>query len=123
MDFVVTLSEVFLKIMHNENQSFNEKTSPDLFVSLDDNPKLPEENQKTKPIFLLFWWIRIGLTAMISLFFLFWGIETLSGAYSLKNPLEFIMFFFSASFVILLSSVGIVFTFVKIYGRFKWREK
>ena len=79
---------------------------------------MSEENQKTNPIGTLFQWITIGLTGLISLFFLFFGIETLSGAYSLKNPLEFIMVFFSASFIILLSGVGIIFTFIKIAGRF-----
>ena len=109
--------------MLNENQSITEKISLLQLASIEDNPKLSEENQKKNPVGTLFWWITKGLTGLISLFFLFFGIETLSGAYSLKNPLEFIMFFFSASFVILLSSVGIIFTFFKIYGRFKLCEK
>lgn len=109
--------------MFNENQSINEKISLVQLASIEENHKLSEENQKKNPIGTFFWWITIGLMGLISLFFLFFGIETLLGAYSLKNPLEFIMFFFSASFVILLSSVGIIFTFVKIYGRFKLCEK
>jgi len=75
------------------------------------------------PFLMPFWWAKIILLGMISLFFLFYGIETLTGAYSLKNPVEFIMYFFSASFMILVSSAGVIFSFFKIYGRLKAREK
>jgi hypothetical protein len=109
--------------MLNETQNSTEKIPLVQPASVEGHPELSEENQKKNSIVTLFWWIPITIIGLLSLFFLFFGIETLSGAYSLKNPLEFIMFFFSASFVILLSSVGLIFTFVKIYGRYKLREK
>jgi hypothetical protein len=71
----------------------------------------------------MFWWIRMALIALISLFFIIYGIETMMGAYGLKNPMEFVMFFFSASFMILVSGVGLIFSSFKIYGRFKRPSK
>jgi len=84
---------------------------------------LRTENQKLNPLLALFWWVKITLMGLISLFFLLYGIETLIGAYSLKNPLDFIMYFFSASFMILVSSVGVIFSFFKIYGRLKTPDR
>jgi len=75
------------------------------------------------PFPVIFWWVKIVLMGLIPLFFLLYGIETLIGAYSLKNPAEFIMYFFSASFMILVSSAGIIFSFFKIYGRRKAPER
>ncbi|MHB8828899.1 MAG: hypothetical protein ACYC6Q_05145 [Syntrophales bacterium] len=82
---------------------------------------MPANNQKISPFTVPFWWLKIVLMGLLSLFFLLYGIETLIGAYSLKNPMEFIMYFFSASFMILVSSVGAIFSFFKIYGRLKAR--
>jgi hypothetical protein len=55
------------------------------------------------------WWGKMILIGLFSLFFLVFGIETLIGAFHLKNPLEFIMYFFSASLMILVSIVGILY--------------
>ena len=82
---------------------------------------MPTDNQKINPFIVPFWWVKIVLMGLLSLFFLLYGIETLIGAYSLKNPMEFIVYFFSASFMILVSSVGVIFSFFKIYGRLKAR--
>jgi len=82
---------------------------------------LPANNQKISLFALPFWWLKIVLMGLLSLFFLLYGIETLIGAYSLKNPMEFIVYFFSASFMILVSSVGAIFSFFKIYGHLKAR--
>ena len=46
---------------------------------------------------------------MLSLFFLIIGINTLLGSYRLKNPIEFVMYFFSASLLILVCIVGIIY--------------
>jgi hypothetical protein len=78
---------------------------------------LPTEIQKSAPLAAVLWWVKTTLPALLSLFFLIYGIETMLGAYSLKNPMEFMMYFFSASFMILVSSVGVVFAFFKIQGR------
>lgn len=55
------------------------------------------------------WWGKMILIVLLSLFFLALGIENLIGAFHLKNPLEFIMYFFSATFMILVSIVGILY--------------
>jgi hypothetical protein len=81
----------------------------------------PEIKNLTLPA-VVFWWIRTVLLALLSLFFLLYGIETVIGAYSLKNPMEFMMYFFSASFLILLSGVGLTLAFFKIQGRLRARR-
>jgi hypothetical protein len=63
-----------------------------------------------------FWWIKIILLVFFSLFFLIFGIETLIGAFHLKNPLEFIMYFFSASLMILVSVVGILYPVFQVHA-------
>jgi len=59
-------------------------------------------------------WGKNVLIAFLSLFFLAFGINTLITAYSTKNPLEFIMYFFSSSLIILISMVGIIYPFFRI---------
>ncbi|GEM_PF-582064 len=71
---------------------------------------------------MIFWWFKIIAIGLFSLFFLVYGIETLIGAYSLKSPMDFVMFFFSASFMILVSGVGLIFSFFRIYNHFKLPE-
>jgi hypothetical protein len=56
-------------------------------------------------------WGKNILIALLSLFFLAFGINALITAYSTKNPLEFIMYFFSSSLIILISMVGIIYPF------------
>lgn len=60
-------------------------------------------------------WGKNLFIGILSLFFLIFGIETLMGAYSLKNPLEFIMSFFSSSLIILISIVGIIYPAFRIH--------
>jgi fumarate reductase subunit D len=66
-----------------------------------------------------FWWGKMILAGFLSLFFLVFGIETLIGAFHLKNPLEFIMYFFSASFMILVSLVGMLYPAFRVHARLK----
>lgn len=61
------------------------------------------------------WWGKICTTGIVSIFFLMFGIETLMGSYSLNNPLEFIMYFFSSNLIILISLVGIIYSVVRIH--------
>ena len=65
------------------------------------------------------WWGKNILIAMVSLFFLVFGIETLIGCFYLKNPLEFIVYFFSASFMVLVSIVGIIYPAFQVHALFK----
>jgi len=66
-----------------------------------------------------FWWGKMILIGFFSLFFLVFGIETLIGAFHLHNPLEFIMYFFSASFMILVSLVGILYPAFQVHAHLK----
>jgi len=66
-----------------------------------------------------FWWVKMILLGLFSFFFLVLGTETMVGAFHLKNPLEFIMYFFSASFMILISIVGILYPIFQIYAFFR----
>ena len=67
-------------------------------------------------------WARWGksvLIGVLSLFFLAFGINALISAYSTKNPLEFIMYFFSSSLIILISMVGIIYPVFRIRAMLK----
>ena len=56
------------------------------------------------------WWIIQVLMLLVSGFFLVFGIDLLMASYTLDNPYNFIMTFFSASFIILISlALGISF--------------
>lgn len=68
------------------------------------------------------WWGKNILIAFFALFFLVFGIETLIGSFLLKNPLEFIMYFFSSSLMVLISLVGILYPTLKIHTLFKNRK-
>lgn len=59
------------------------------------------------------------LILVFSLFFLMFGIENLIGAFQLKNPLEFIVYFFSASLMTLVSLVGVLYPVFRIHSRIK----
>lgn len=66
-----------------------------------------------------FWWIKQTVVEFLSLLFLVLGVETLIASYQLNNPLNFIMAFFSASLIILVSIVGILYPVVQVYNLFK----
>jgi hypothetical protein len=66
-----------------------------------------------------FWWGKNGFIGILSLFFLIFGVETLMGAYTLNNPMEFIMYFFSSSLIILISLVGVICLIFRIHTFFK----
>ena len=62
------------------------------------------------------WWGKMTLITLFSLFFLFFGIGNLVSAFHLINPLEFIMYFFSASLMILMSIVGILYPAFQVHA-------
>jgi len=70
-----------------------------------------------------FWCLRNILIAFSSLFFLVFGIQALIAAYSMKNPYEFIMHFFSSSLIILVSIVGIIYIAFRLRAALKLRTK
>jgi len=68
------------------------------------------------------WWGKMILIAFLSLFFLLFSIENLVGAFHLTNPLEFIMYFFSASLMILVSIVGILYPAFQVHAHLSQRK-
>ena len=52
----------------------------------------------------LFWLIRQVVLILVGAFFLYYGIRLLISAYDLKDPFVFIMTFFAANFIILISA-------------------
>jgi hypothetical protein len=67
----------------------------------------------------LFWWTSKLFIGMASLFFLARGIDVLAFSYTLNNPLEFLMYFFSSSMLILVSLVGIIYCAFRVFSRIK----
>jgi hypothetical protein len=65
------------------------------------------------------WWLKLLVIGGVSLLLLLLGINTLLSAYLLKNPLEFIMLFFSASFMILLGLTGLIYPAFRIHAVLK----
>jgi len=57
------------------------------------------------------WWLFQVILMLVSGFFLIFGVQLLIGSYSLKDPFSFIMTFFAASFIILIS-LALVITFL-----------
>lgn len=70
-----------------------------------------------------YWWpLQTGLV-LISIFFLVFGIDLLIGSYSLKNPFDFIMTFFAACLIILISLTltgGFLIRMAGVYKRLKY---
>jgi hypothetical protein len=62
-------------------------------------------------------WIKNVLILILSLFFLIIGINTLLGSYRLNNPIEFVMYFFSASLLILDCVVGLIYFFFQFFSK------
>lgn len=54
------------------------------------------------------WWVRQAGLIILGGFYLYFGIRMLIGAYTLDNPLSFIMTFFASNLIILISAVLIV---------------
>lgn len=69
-----------------------------------------------------FWWFKYAIIAVLSIAFLIIGVQTLIASYSLTNPLTFIMAFFSASLIILISLVGIAYPVVQMYTLLKLKR-
>ncbi|NQU03590.1 MAG: insulinase family protein, partial [Syntrophaceae bacterium] len=63
-------------------------------------------------------WGKILLIGLVSFFFLVKGIDVLIGSYSLDNPLEFIMYFFSSSMLIMVSAIGVYYSLLHMYNFF-----
>ncbi|MEN6489977.1 MAG: hypothetical protein ABFD66_14050 [Smithella sp.] len=62
-------------------------------------------------------WIKYFAVFFVSMFFLIIGVNALIGSYSLKNPIEFVMYFFSSSLLILVCISGLIYFFIRIFSR------
>jgi len=65
-----------------------------------------------------FWWAAQVLCLLISIFFFVFGIDLIRGAYGLDDPFSFIMTFFAASFIILISltlSIVFIIKMIRVY--------
>ncbi len=69
-----------------------------------------------------FGWVGNIAIGVFSLFFFVFGIEVLVGAYDLKQPQHFIMYFFSGSFITLISLVGILHSAFRIRALLSRRQ-
>ncbi len=59
-------------------------------------------------------WIKNIMILLLSVLFLIIGVNTLMGSYRINNPMEFLMYFFSASLLILVCLVGIIYFFFRL---------
>ena len=62
------------------------------------------------------WWLGQWLLTGIACFFIFFGISLLVASYRLGNPFSFIMTFFAASLIILISVVMAMGFVVRMHG-------
>jgi hypothetical protein len=60
-------------------------------------------------------WIKNITVLLLSVFFLIIGVNTLLGSYRVNNPIEFVMYFFSASLLILVCIVGVIYFFLRLF--------
>jgi len=65
----------------------------------------------------IFTWIKNISVLLVSLFFLTIGVNTLVGSFNLNHPMEFLMYFFSASLLILVCLVGLIYVFFRLFFR------
>tara|TARA_B100000614_G_C14490267_1_gene470432 strand:+ start:551 stop:787 length:237 start_codon:yes stop_codon:yes gene_type:complete len=68
------------------------------------------------------WWIIQSVLILVSVFFLLFGIDLLMAAYGFKDPFNFLMTFFAASFIILISlalALGFLIKMIRVWRRLK----
>lgn len=72
------------------------------------------------------WWFFQFIMTLVSVFFLIFGLDLLIGAYSLNDPFSFVMTFFAASFVILISlalMISFLIKMIRVYRHIKNNTK
>ena len=68
------------------------------------------------------WWIFQVLLFLVSIFFFLFGLDLLWAAYRLNDPFTFIMTFFAASFVLLISAalaISFLIKMIRVYRRIR----
>ena len=77
----------------------------------------PDDDNKKFTYHRYLWWIWQFFLGGVGLFFMWFGIMVLAFAYQLNDPYSFIMTFFSASLIILISGVVVIgFVYRLLYG-------
>lgn len=77
----------------------------------------PKDDNKKFIYYRYLWWIWQFFLGGAGLFFMGFGFMVLSFAYQLNDPYSFIMTFFSASLIILISAVAVIgFVYRLLYG-------
>jgi len=69
-----------------------------------------------------FWWTVQILCLFVSLFFFVFGVDLIRGAYGLNDPFSFIMTFFAASFIMLISltlALVALIKMIRVYRRLR----
>jgi uncharacterized membrane protein YcjF (UPF0283 family) len=73
-----------------------------------------------RPVYMKYvWWIVQTLLMLVSVFFFLFGIDLLMAAYGLEDPFSFIMTFFAASFILLISAALVITCLIKMIRVFK----
>ena len=71
----------------------------------------------------IFWLIRQAVLILVGAFFLYYGIQLLISSYDLNDPFVFIMTFFAANFIILISATLIFGFAYRIVMAFKQSKR
>ena len=69
------------------------------------------QNNTGRSISIFIFWVKHILLVILSCFFLLFGVHILIAAYQLNDPFTFILTFFAANFIILISAT-LVFVFI-----------
>ncbi len=72
-----------------------------------DTGRYPQSNYIVRP-HARWWWLGQWMLTGVACFFVFFGISLLAASYRLGDPFSFIMTFFAASLIILISSVMVI---------------
>jgi fucose 4-O-acetylase-like acetyltransferase len=67
----------------------------------------------------VFWWTMSTASAVLSIFFLFLGIDLCRASFKLDHPHQFILTFFSSNLIILISGVILAGVIVRMIARLR----
>jgi hypothetical protein len=62
-------------------------------------------------------WLKNIAVLAVSAVFLIYGINIMSNAFKLNNPMEFVMAFFSASLLILVCLTGLIYCYFRFFPK------
>jgi hypothetical protein len=83
-------------------------------MTQDDGQRTDDQTKAVKPGLL--WWFKQILLTGFAIFFVYFGICLLLGAYQLNDPFSFIMTFFGASLMTLISVVMVLGFVLRMIG-------